>query len=90
MMPKKDMPCRTIIVDSSEYAALMMNSEKPVRIGFNIEWLGRSGIVEINGVRIAHISGVDSDILGHQVMQVDATSTYIGNYFTQADVEKVL
>ena len=90
--PKEPMPFRTIVVDSSETAALLMNQKQDtgVKLGSNIEWLGRSGVLEIDGLRIAHISGVDSDILGHEVMSTDPQTKYVGNHFVQSDVTKVL
>ena len=64
------MPCKTIIVDSSNAAAILMNSNNSnLSLGkdSNITWLGRSGISEFSGIRIAYVSGIDSDILGSEV-----------------------
>lgn len=67
----------------------MNQSESVVDICPNFTWLGRSGIKEINGIRIAFVSGIDSDILGSEVQSADATKTYLGNYFVKADIERV-
>ena len=67
-IPKDAFPCASFFVDSSEVSALLMNqSESGVEICPNFTWLGRSGIKEINGIRIAFVSGIDSDILGSEV-----------------------
>lgn len=38
----------------------------------NIKWLGRAGIVDVRGIRIAYVSGIDSDILGSEIMNADS------------------
>lgn len=52
--------------------------------------MGRSGIKTIKGVRIAFISGLDSDILGHDIKNTDADKVYLGNQFVQKDIEKII
>ncbi len=85
------MPCKTVFIDSSETAALLMNSGKQsIEICKNLVWLGRAGIINQNNIRIAYISGIDSDILGAEVQSSDAKLTYLGNYFTQSDIHKVI
>ena len=87
------MPCKTIIVDSSNAAAILMNSNNSnLSLGkdSNITWLGRSGISEFSGIRIAYVSGIDSDILGSEVYLCDPSKQYIGNYFTKSDIENVI
>lgn len=80
-MPSEPMPCQTMFVDSSEYAALLMNSNQEIDLGCNIKWLGRSGVTTVKGIKIAFLSGIDSDILGPEVQSCDR-SKYLGNYFT--------
>jgi hypothetical protein len=38
-----------------------------------VKWLGRSGIIEIKGIRIAYLSGLDSDLLGDLIHNADYT-----------------
>ena len=59
-------------------------------LGKNIKWLGRAGIVDVKGVRIAYLSGIDSDILGTEIMQADHKSSYLGNYFVKRDIDNIL
>jgi len=83
------MPCDVIFTDSSEYASILMNSSKTsVTLAPRIQWLGRSGVHTVKGIKIAYVNGVDSDILGTEVQK--SASVYVGNYFTQADIDKVV
>ena len=63
---------------------------KNTQIAQNFNWLGRSGIKVINGVRIAYISGIDSDILGQEIVNADNEKTYLGNYFVKKDIDNIL
>jgi hypothetical protein len=51
----------------------------------NVNFLGRSGIVEIKGLRVGYISGIDSDLLGETVFK-DDSDKYKANYFGKEDV----
>ena len=46
-----------------------------------LTFLGRSGIKEIQGLRVAFVSGLDADMLGNEVRNSDPTKAYLGNYF---------
>jgi len=64
-------------------------SNGSIDLGKNIEWLGRSGIRMFGGLRIAYLSGVDSDILGSEVLGSDSNKHYLGNYFLRKDIENL-
>ena len=71
-----------------------MNSNKSKNgIDFSLnptlEFLGRSGVREFNNLRIAFISGIDSDILGDSVFY-NKQNKFVSNYFTNYDVETLL
>ena len=70
-----------------------MNSDKSKNgfdISQNVNFLGRSGVIELKGgIRIGFISGIDSDLLGEGVCN-DASGNYKGAYFGKADIDKVL
>jgi len=71
-IPTESFPCLSAFVDSSEVSALLMNKgSESIEIAKNFKWLGRSGITTISGVRVAFISGIDSDILGSEIMNAD-------------------
>jgi len=83
----------TYFTDSSELIAPFMNAttgRDGITFGKNVSFLGRSGIRNIKGLRVAFISGVDSDILGFEIRSSDPQAEYLGNYFVQKDIEKVL
>lgn len=77
-LPDGPMPCPTVLTDSSDMAAILMNTppkegseeskDGSIELGQNITWLGRSGIRTVQGVRIGFISGIDSDILGSECL----------------------
>ena len=52
-----------------------------ITFGQNVSFFGRSGIRNIKGLRIAFISGIDSDILGSEIRSSDPRTEYLGNYF---------
>ena len=41
-------------------------------------------------MRVAFLSGIDSDILGQEIVNADYDKTYLGNYFVKKDVEHIL
>jgi hypothetical protein len=59
-----------------------------VTLAPRIQWLGRSGVYTVKGIKIAYINGVDSDILGTEVQ--NSASVYVGNYFTHTDINRVV
>jgi hypothetical protein len=67
---KSRIPIPTYFTDSSQLMAPFMNSKKSAN-GYeftkNVKFLGRSGIIEFKGLRIAFLSGIDSDLLGDNV-----------------------
>ena len=90
---KSRMPIDTFFVDSSEMIAPFMNSAKGrdgVSFAKNLSFIGRSGIKVIKGLRVAFISGVDSDLLGSEVMGADPEKEYLANHFVSADINKVI
>ncbi len=91
-LPAEPFPCKSAFVDSSEVSALLMNQSalNNTEIAKNFNWLGRSGISVINGVRVAFLSGIDSDILGAEIVNADNDQTYLGNYFVKKDVDRVI
>ena len=66
----------TFFVDSSELAGPLMNStqKSDVSFGKNLTFLGRAGIKKIFGLRIAYISGIDSDVMGSEVWNSDPST----------------
>ena len=91
-LPAEPFPCKSAFVDSSEVSALLMNQSalSNTEIAKNFNWLGRSGISVINGVRVAFLSGIDSDILGAEIVNADNDQTYLGNYFVKKDVDRLI
>ncbi len=60
-------PINTHFIDSTSLVAPFMNSKK-TQAGFSLSkglnFLGRSGVKLIEGLRVAYISGVDFDVMG--------------------------
>jgi hypothetical protein len=73
------MPIDTFFIDSSEMIAPFLNAKKS-RDGFDLDkrlhFMGRSGVKVFpeSGLRVAYISGVDSDLLGTEIFQSDRES----------------
>jgi glycerol dehydrogenase-like iron-containing ADH family enzyme len=83
------MPVDTFFVDSTPMVGpFMMKGEHSLAKG--LTFLGRSGIKVIHGLRVAFVSGIDSDLLGSEVRASDPETTYLGNYFVHKDVERVM
>jgi len=84
----------TYFTCSSETIAPLMNADRSragLTFGKNVCFLGRSGIKILKeGLRIAFVSGVDSDILGSEVSGADPKTHYLGNYFVSSDINRVL
>lgn len=68
----------------------MNSTKKDIVFAKNIKWLGRAGIVDVRGIRIAYVSGIDSDILGSEIMNADSKKNYLGNYFLASDIQDIL
>lgn len=66
------------------------STQSNIEIAKNFSWLGRSGIKVIDGVRVAFLSGIDSDILGSEIINADFDQSYLGNYFVKKDVENII
>jgi hypothetical protein len=66
-----------------------MNANK-TKDGFGItkgmNFLGRSGVKIIKGLRVAYVSGLDFDALSSGTPSSDL---YLGHYFTKNDLGKV-
>ena len=54
--------------------------------GFN--FMGRSGVKLVKGLRVAFLSGIDFDVLGSADML--KSESFYGNYFTEGDLQNVL
>ena len=68
------MDIETQFTDSSDMAGPLMNStqgQDGLALMKNLSFMGRSGIRVIKGLRIAYLSGVDSDQLGDDIMKAD-------------------
>lgn len=68
-----------------------MNSKKTsagfeMSSGFN--FMGRSGVKLVKGLRVAFLSGIDFDVLGSADML--KSESFYGNYFTEGDLQNVL
>ena len=55
-----------------------------------MHFLGRSGIRDICGLRVAYLSGVDTDMLGPEMRAADPAAEYLGHYFVQSDIQSVI
>ena len=58
------MPIPTYFIDSTQHSAVLMNAKKSregLSLAKDFTYLGRAGITEINGLRIAYLSGIDID-----------------------------
>ena len=87
------MDIETYFTDSSDLAGPLMNSAQGkdgVALMKRLNFLGRSGIRVVKGLRIAYVSGIDADQLGPEILKADAQSHYLGNYFVRQDIERVL
>ena len=83
----------TFFTDSSDLIASFMNSTSArdgLTFGQNVNFLGRSGLKVIKGLRVAYISGIDCDLLGPEVKGANPTENYIGNYFVNQDIDRVV
>ena len=57
-------------------------SRDGLTFGQNVTFLGRSGIKVLKGgLRVAYVSGIDSDLLGEEVKTADPNEHYLGNHF---------
>lgn len=54
--------------------------------GFN--FMGRSGVKLVKGLRVAFLSGIDFDVLGSADML--KSESFYGNYFTEGDLQNTL
>ena len=49
--------------------------------------MGRCGVKVIKGLRVAYVSGVDSDLCGNEVRNADYSKHYLGNMFNISDIK---
>jgi hypothetical protein len=77
------MPTTTLFTDSSEFCGPFINQgeKNAIDFGKNLTFLGRAGIKKVQGLRIAFVSGVDSDILGTEVWGSRPQEKYLAQYF---------
>jgi len=54
------------------------------KLSENINFLGASGVKQINGLMVGYLSGIDSDIFLEE-----GTDEYTGNYFHQKHIAKM-
>ena len=91
---KEHKPVDTYFTCTSEQIAPFMNSslsQGGLTFGQNVTFLGRSGIrILKSGLRVAFVSGLDSDMLGPEVTQADSKAQFLGNHFVKNDIDKVL
>ena len=69
-----------------------MNSKKTIggfQLTKGLNFLGRSGIKVINGLRVAYVSGIDFDVLGGSSLVSSPNSKYLGHYFFEEDLNKI-
>lgn len=82
----------THFIDSTPLIAPFMNSKKTIE-GFSLarglNFLGRSGVKVINGLRIAYVSGIDFDVLGGSTLASGTSGKYLGHYFLEEDLKKI-
>lgn len=71
----------TYFIDSTSIIAPFMTRSKEHSFCKNLTFLGRSGIRTICGLRVAFVSGIDSDMLGSEVRGAKPDEFYLGNYF---------
>ena len=69
-----------------------MNSKKTIggfQLTKGLNFLGRSGVKVINGLRVAYVSGIDFDVLGGSSLASSPNSKYLGHYFFEEDLNKI-
>lgn len=64
-------------------------SKEGMEVSRDVRFLGKAGVVEIKGLRVAYLSGIDSDLLGESIYN-DKTNKYKSNYLGREDIDKVL
>ena len=82
-------PC--YFIDSTQYISPFMHKKGMFKMNKNLHFLGRSGILEQDGIRIAYVSGKDSEILGPSISSnLSPSLEYMSNYFCQADIATLM
>jgi hypothetical protein len=69
-----------------------MNSKKTIggfQVTKGLNFLGRSGVKVINGLRVAYVSGIDFDVLGGSSLASSPNNKYLGHYFFEEDLNKI-
>lgn len=78
-------PIDTFFTCSSDQIGPFMHASQSrdgLTFGQNVTFMGRSGIKVLKGgLRVAFISGIDSDLLGQEVKMADPAEQYLGNHF---------
>ena len=92
MTKKKKAPIDTYFVDSSECIGPFMHSKREgMMFAPNIFFLGRSGVKDIKGLKVAFLSG--KDIKPHEEKDLKIKNfeqTYTDNCFVQNDIENLI
>ena len=52
--------------------------------------MGRAGVKMVAGLRVAYLSGIDFDVLGGSGLTKNTKDKYMGNYFVEGDLQKIL
>jgi hypothetical protein len=67
-------------------------SSKKTSLGFEMvksfNFMGKSGVKIIKGLRVAFLSGIDFDVIGESTTSQtsDSKESFLGNYFTDDDL----
>jgi hypothetical protein len=84
-------PIPTYFIDSTNFIAPFNHKKGMFKFNKNVHFLGRCGIFEFEGLRIAYVSGKDSDILGNEISgKLNPELEYVSNYFCQGDISALI
>ena len=90
----KKFPLPLYFIDTSEISpALHSLYPNGQQLGHNIYFLGRSGIKDINGIKIAFLSGVHNDIASFLFSNRgldQGPHLYNGGYYTDKEIQKII
>ena len=92
----RSLPIDTYFIDSTNLIAPFMNSRGMHQFNERLHFLGRAGVHQfekLNGLRIAFLSGKDSEIFGAMKDQTgpnNQNNEYTGKYFLERDVKDII
>ena len=88
---KGSCPIPCYFIDSTQYISPFMHKKGMFKMNKNLHFLGRSGIFEQDGIRIAYVSGKDSEILGPSISEsLNPSKEFMSNYFCQEDIRRLM